>query len=153
VAGASSPLNQAQGAVGYTGTPLVRKLGVKGHQCLLIHGAPKGWTVADLPEGVLVVSKAERADVVVAFFSSALELASEVERLGQAIVPDGSLWLAWPRRAGGRTSDITDNVVRQIVLPLGLVDVKVAALDQDWSGLKFMWRKELRPGLEHRARP
>jgi hypothetical protein len=63
------------------------------------------------------------------------------------------LWVAWPRRAGGHTSDITDNIVRQIVLPLGLVDVKVAALDQDWSGLKFVWRKELRPQLGRQARP
>jgi len=108
--------------------------------------------VADLPEGVWVVTRADRADVVVAFFGSAVELASEVEQLGRAIVPDGSLWLAWPRRAGGRTSDITDNVVRQIALPLGLVDVKVAALDHDWSALKFVWRKELRPRRERQAR-
>jgi hypothetical protein len=83
--------------------------------------------------------------VVVAFFRRALELAGEVERLGRVIMPGGSLWLAWPRRAGGHASDITDNVIRQIVLPLGLVDVKVAALDHDWSGLKVVWRKELRP--------
>jgi len=152
VAGAGTPPSQAPSAAGYSRTTLVRKLGVKAHQCLLMHGAPKGWTVADLPEGVWVVTRADRADVVVAFFGSAVELASEVEQLGRAIVPDGSLWLAWPRRAGGRTSDITDNVVRQIALPLGLVDVKVAALDHDWSALKFVWRKELRPRRERQAR-
>ena len=60
---------------------------------------------------------------------------------------DGALWLAWPRRAGGHRSDITDNEIRAVVLPLGLVDIKVAALDDDWSGLKVVWRKELRPNL------
>lgn len=57
---------------------------------------------------------------------------------------DGALWIAWPRRAAGRESDITDNIVRQSVLPLGLVDVKVVALGEEWSALKFVWRKELR---------
>jgi hypothetical protein len=124
---------------------MARKLGVKAHQCLLIYAAPPGWTVPGLPEGVSVVTAAERADIVVAFFRHALEMADQVHPLGQVIWPSGSLWLAWPRRAGGHTSDITDNVIRQVVLPLGLVDVKVAALDHDWSGLKVVWRKELRP--------
>jgi hypothetical protein len=74
-------------------------------------------------------------------------MAREVSTLGQLIAPDGLLWLAWPRRAGGHTSDITDNVVREIVLPTGMVDTKVAALDQDWSALKFVWRKELRTAM------
>jgi len=64
------------------------------------------------------------------------------------ITVDGSLWIAWPRRAAGHISDITDNVVRNVALPLGLVDVKVAALDEDWSALKFVWRKKLRGGLK-----
>jgi hypothetical protein len=131
---------------GYSGTPLARKLGVKANQCLLIYAAPPGWTVPGLPEGISVVTAATRADIVVAFCRHALEVASQAQPLSQVIVPAGSLWLAWPRRAGGHTSDITDNVIRQIVLPLGLVDVKVAALDHDWSGLKVVWRKELRTG-------
>jgi hypothetical protein len=65
--------------------------------------------------------------------------------LGDAVFPDGALWAAWPRRAGGHDSDITDAVVREVALPLGLVDVKVAALDEDWSGLKLVWRKARRP--------
>jgi hypothetical protein len=135
----------ASDRAGYSGTPLARKLGMKAHQCLLIYAAPPGWTVPGLPEGVSVVTTAGRADIVVAFFRHALELASQVQPLSQVIMPAGSLWLAWPRRAGGHTSDITDTVIREIVLPLGLVDVKVAALDHDWSGLKVVWRKELRP--------
>jgi hypothetical protein len=70
----------------------------------------------------------------------------ELVDLSLLITTNGSLWLAWPRRAGGHESDITDNLVREAALPLGLVDVKVAALDHDWSSLRLVWRKELRPG-------
>lgn len=83
--------------------------------------------------------------MVVAFIRRLAELERQVDTLGGTIVPDGSLWLAWPRRAGGHYSDITDTAVRTVLLPTGLVDVKVAAIDEDWSGLKFVWR------LEHRA--
>jgi hypothetical protein len=87
-----------------------------------------------------------------AFFSCAGDLAAEIDDLAGAIMPDGCLWVAWPRRAAGHTSDITDNVVREIVLPRGLVDVKVAALSDDWSGLKIVWRKERRrPGPAPKA--
>jgi hypothetical protein len=132
------------------GTPLVRKLGIKaGHRVWLL-GAPKGWEIEDLPEGVTVVTSPSPADVVLAFFHCADDIAAEIPALGQAIMPDGCLWVAWPRRAAGLTSDITDNVVRGIVLPLGLVDVKVAALGHAWSGLRLVWRKQRRrpgPGL------
>jgi hypothetical protein len=81
--------------------------------------------------------------VVIAFHREAAEL-SRVEALGQAIYPDGMVWIAWPRKAGGHESDITENAIRDAVLPHGLVDVKVAALDDDWSGLKVVWRLERR---------
>jgi hypothetical protein len=80
----------------------------------------------------------------VAFFSELAALNRQIEDLARRITVDGGLWIAWPRRAGGHQSDITDNEIRAAVLPLGLVDVKVAALDEDWSGLKVVWRKELR---------
>ena len=134
---------------GYSGTPLVRKLGIKtGHRLALI-GAPAGWTVEGLPEDVHVSRRATArgADVVIGFFADLATLRRRTPRLAQAIVVDGALWLAWPRRAGGHRSDITDNEIRAVVLPLGLVDIKVAALDDDWSGLKVVWRKELRPNL------
>jgi hypothetical protein len=67
-----------------------------------------------------------------------------VEALGQAIFPAGMVWIAWPRKAGGHVSDISENGIRDVVLPHGLVDVKVAALDEDWSGLKVVWRREKR---------
>ena len=127
-----------------TATPLVRKIGIKPGHRLLLWDAPKGWELAELPPGVTVTSSAATADVVVAFFRCAGDLAAEIGVLARAIMPAGSLWVAWPRRAAGHTSDITDNVVRAIVLPLGLVDVKVAALGEDWSGLKVVWRTEHR---------
>jgi hypothetical protein len=84
---------------------------------------------------------------VVAFFNDGASLRREIPSLAEAITLDGSLWIAWPRKAAGHQSDLTDNVVRAAALPLGLVDVKVAALDDDWSALKMVWRKELRAKL------
>jgi hypothetical protein len=80
----------------------------------------------------------------VAFFTEAAEIGRQIGDLGRRIYPAGGLWIAWPRRAAGHRSDITDNVIREIVLPLGLVDVKVAAIDEDWSGLRVVWRTENR---------
>jgi hypothetical protein len=135
-------------ATGRAGTPLARKLGVKeGHRLGLFH-APADWEIERLPAGVRISrDKGSEADVVVAFFHDLGSLQREVARLARTIVPDGALWLAWPRRAAGHESDITDNGIRAAVLPLGLVDVKVAALGDHWSGLKMVWRTELRPGL------
>lgn len=126
---------------GYSGTPLWKKLGLKDGQRLTLVDAPAGWSVPDLPAGVTV---GDGGEVVVAFHRTAAELAAGIEPLGQAIFPDRALWIAWPRRAGGHDSDITENGIRDLVLPIGLVDVKVAALDQDWSGLKLVWRRERR---------
>jgi hypothetical protein len=98
----------------------------------------------------LAVSGDCQADLLLAFFPAIAALRAAVPALAEMITVDGALWVAWPRRAGGHTSDITDNAIRDAVLPLGLVDVKVAALDEDWSGLKLVWRKELRPGLAAR---
>jgi hypothetical protein len=126
------------------GTPLAKKLGIKEHQRLALLDAPEDWAVPDLPAGVEVVAEPGAADVVVAFHRAAAELAARVEALGQAIFPDGMVWIAWPRKAGGHASDITENGIRDLVLPHGLVDVKVAALDDDWSGLKVVWRREKR---------
>ena len=131
---------------GYLGTPLAQKLGVKeGHRLTLLH-PPAGWTVPDLPANVDVVRRRSSvlSNVVVAFFADLATLDQEVEGLSRCIVVDGSLWIAWPRRARGHTSELTDNNIRATALPLGLVDVKVAALDDDWSGLKVVWRKGLR---------
>jgi DUF3052 family protein len=128
---------------GYSGTPLYKKLGIKPGARLALLRAPAGWAVPDLPDGV-EVGAPDGADVVVAFHRSAAELADGIAALGQAVFPAGAVWIAWPRRAGGHDSDITENGIRDVVLPLGLVDTKVAALDDDWSGLKVVWRRERR---------
>ena len=129
---------------GYSSTPLAKKLGIKPGARLRLDAAPAGWSVPDLPPGVQAAATAGPADVVVAFFREAAELPQRLPQLARRIFPAGSLWVAWPRRAGGHESDITENGVRDHALPLGIVDTKVAALDDDWSGLKLMWRRELR---------
>lgn len=133
-------------SAGYSGTPLAAKIGIKPGQRLTLLSAPRDWSIEDLPRDVRVIRRRGGApsDVVIAFFHDAASLERAIASLTKAITSDGSLWIAWPRRAAGHTSDITDNLVRTTVLPSCLVDVKVAALDDDWSALKFMWRKELR---------
>jgi hypothetical protein len=130
---------------GYSGTPLARKLGIKPGARLAVDRPPPGWAVPDLPEGVLPAGEGDPADVIVAFFREAAELPERLPPLARRIFPAGGLWLAWPRRAGGHSSDITENGLRDHALPLGIVDNKVAAIDDDWSGLRVVWR------LEHRA--
>lgn len=126
---------------GYSATPQIRKLGIKAGMRVGLEHAPDGWQLTDLPP--IVDAGSGSADVLIWFVRDAAELAG-VASLGRRIFPDGALWIAWPRRAAGHRSDVTDNGVRDAVLPLGLVDVKVAAIDEDWSGLKIVWRKENR---------
>jgi hypothetical protein len=129
---------------GYSGTPLARKLGIKPGARLALDRPPPGWAVPDLPEGVVPAGEADPADVIVAFFREAAELPERLPALARRIFPAGGLWLAWPRRAGGHSSDITENGLRDHALPLGIVDNKVAAIDDDWSGLRVVWRLERR---------
>jgi hypothetical protein len=128
---------------GYSGTPLAKKLRIKpGHRVALLH-APPDWTVAGipgLPEGAGSAGRIADADVTVAFFRSAAELEAERDAMVTALTKAGCLWIAWPRRAAGHRSDITDNLLRELFLPTGVVDVKVAALGTDWSGLAFVRR-------------
>ncbi len=131
-------------------TPLARKLGMKSGGRLLTSGAPPGWSVPELPDGAAAgelrrgEQAGERDDVLVAFFAARAEMEGSIAELGRSVFPDGALWVAWPRRAAGHDSDIRDTDVRRAALPLGLVDVKVAALGEDWSGLRLVWRRERR---------
>jgi hypothetical protein len=131
---------------GYSGTPLAKKLGVHpdSHLCVLGDEAP--WLLAELPVGVKVSRRlpAKNANVVVLFCNDSASLRRRLGAAGSAIHPDGALWVAWPRKAAGHDSDLDENGIRSACLPSGLVDVKVAALSEDWSGLKVVWRKELR---------
>jgi hypothetical protein len=159
---------------GYPGTPLAKKIGIRpGHRVRLLH-APDGWEIPGLPGGTTAAdapgavapdpdvtlpdagaalpgadaaapgADAGAPDVTVAFFRSHAGLAAEAEALTAALADHAMLWIAWPRRAAGHESDITENALRDLFLPLGIVDVKVAALGEDWSGLKFMRRRENR---------
>ncbi len=129
---------------GYSGRPQAGKLGLKPGQRVYLHHPPVGWALTDPPDDLAEPGADGQADVIIAFFTSAGDIGREIDDLGQRIYPAGALWIAWPRRAAGHRSDITDNVIREHVLPLGLVDVKVAAIDADWSGLRVVWRTENR---------
>lgn len=109
---------------------------------------PASWTTDGLGAAARVSKRrvAAPCDVVVCFVRSRARLEASALDLASAITPDGMAWIAWPRRAAGHQSDVTDQVTREVLLPLGLVDVKVAMLDEDWSGLRYVWRRELRAG-------
>jgi hypothetical protein len=127
-------------AAGYSGTPQARKLGLKPGQRVAFDSAPDGWDLLDPPDGLRLPDADGGADVVLAFFRAEAEIALRLPALARRVFPAGAVWAAWPRRAAGHVSDITDNVVRRHALDLGLVDVKVAAIDEDWSGLRLVWR-------------
>jgi hypothetical protein len=132
-------------AAGYSATPLARKLGIREGAVVSLVDAPPGWSIPDLPDGVeMRDGLAGPLDVVVVFLRERATLLERLPALREAIHRDGSLWIAWPRRAAGHRSDVTENGLREDILPCGLVDTKVAALDEDWSGLRFVWRRELR---------
>jgi hypothetical protein len=143
--GSVSPASGSSGSPGYSGRPQAAKLGLRAGQLVYLHHAPSGWDLADPPDGLIEAGPDGPADVIIAFFTAASALESgELEGLARRIYPAGALWVAWPRRAGGHRSDITDTVIREHALPIGLVDVKVAAIDEDWSGLRLVWRVENR---------
>lgn len=133
---------------GYSGTPIAKKLGLKqGHLLALLH-APDGWPIPGLELGVEVRRDLRRRpDIVVAFVRSRSDLRRRARQVVKCVPPEASLWVAWPRKAGGHVSDVTEQSLRDELLPSGLVDNKVAALDDDWSGLRFVWRRELRASL------
>ncbi|WP_405809039.1 DUF3052 domain-containing protein [Streptomyces sp. NBC_00210] len=134
-------------ASGYSGTPLAKKIGIKPGQHVVLRHRPRGWSIPDLPEGVTVGERGSRdADVTLAFYRTHGDLAAEAATLVEGLADRAMLWIAWPRKAGGHESDITENGLRELFLPRGVVDVKVAALGEDWSGLKFVRRVENRAG-------
>jgi hypothetical protein len=132
--------------VGYSGTPLAAKLGIKAGSRLMLLSAPEAFSL-DLPAHVEVRRQLRgEADVIVAFFTALRNLDERLPKLGSTMFPSGSLWIAWPKKASGMSTDLDDNVVRGAGLRLGLVDNKVCAIDQTWSGLRFVWRLKDRSG-------
>ncbi|HJR26863.1 MAG TPA: DUF3052 family protein [Acidimicrobiales bacterium] len=132
---------------GYSGTPLAKKLGIKPAHRLTVLGAPDGFAIDDLPPEVEPRSSLRGvSDVIVSFHKTRGDLAKRVPALMKALHVDGGVWVAWPKRLSGVPTDITEDVVREVCLPTGLVDVKVCAIDDTWSGLRLCLRKELRAG-------
>ncbi|HWD08220.1 MAG TPA: DUF3052 family protein [Actinomycetota bacterium] len=131
-------------SLGHPVTPQARKLGIKPGMAVALDSAPEGWGLTDPPPGLKLLDggRAEPVDVVIAFFRRSADLAERLPALARRIFPAGALWVAWPRRAAGHRSDLTDTGIRACALPLGVVDVKVAAIDDDWSALKLVWRVE-----------
>lgn len=133
---------------GYSGAPVVKKLGVKAGHTVALVGAPRTWSIPGLEPGVKVRRDLRGdPDVTIAFVRSRAEVRRKAPRLLEVLPPDGSLWLVWPRKAGGHVSDVTEQSLRDELLPAGVVDTKVAALDDDWSGLRFVWRREHRASI------
>jgi hypothetical protein len=132
---------------GYSGTPLPKKLGIKPESTLALIGAPADFdsTLGKVPPGVTTKTRATgSADVAVAFFTKRANLEKRLAALSKVIFPAGGLWIAWPKRASGVATDITEDVARELGLAGGLVDNKVCAIDDTWSGLRVVWRRELR---------
>lgn len=132
---------------GYSATPLVRKLGIKPGQRVATIEAPKGYRelLAPIPEGVSFTKEvAADAPFVHLFVKERRILSSELKRLRRLLADTGVLWVSWPKKASNVKTDITEDVIREVCLPLGFVDVKVCAVDETWSGLKLMIRREKR---------
>lgn len=132
---------------GYSGTPLVRKLGLKPASLARVINPPDNYPqlLADAPADVeWQEGPAGALDFVHFFTRQRAELAAFLPELREAIFPDGMIWVSWPKKASKVETDVTENTVREIALPLGLVDIKVCAVDEIWSGLKLVVRKELR---------
>ena len=131
---------------GYSGTPLARKLGIKAESAVLPINAPTDYRklLAPLPEGVRFISQASEAHIVHLFTARKAELHKTLRDLRHKIRPDSAVWVSWPKKAAKQPTDITEDTIREVALPMGYVDIKVAAFDDVWSALKLVIRKELR---------
>ena len=130
-------------ATGYSGTPQLRKLGILPGRSWDVDGEPEGWRFETAPDPEARIVEGP-VDIVLAFVPTRAALLPTIERHEERIRPAGAIWIAWPRKAGGHVSDLAEQDIRDAALPRGLVDVKVAAIDHDWSGLKIVWRRERR---------
>ena len=134
-------------AAGYSGTPLAKKLGIREGSHVALVGAPQGFTslLEPLPTGVTFDgTPAASSDIVHMFTMQRHTLERHLAALRKTLRPDAAVWVSWPKKASKVPTDITEDTVRELALPLGFVDVKVCAVDDVWSGLKLVVRKELR---------
>jgi len=132
---------------GYSGTPLVKKLGIKPGSNIAFLNAPTGYAnELDLPAGVTINSRSGNSrsgkllDFAQLFVKTEKELRTEFSKYAQRLNASGMLWVSWPKKSSGVSSDLSENVVREIGLAAGLVDVKICAVSEVWSGLKFVYR-------------
>lgn len=132
---------------GYSGTPLARKLGIKDEASVVTIGAPKHYNglLSPVPAGVTFgTTVSARTDIVHVFVMRRSDLALQLAKLVTAIRPDAAIWVSWPKKASKVPTDVTEQTIRDVALPLGLVDIKVCAVDDTWSGLKLVVRKPRR---------
>ena len=134
-------------AAGYSGTPLAKKLGIAENSRLFLSDAPKNYLklVAPVPKGAEVVKKIdEETDLVHLFATKRSRLAALLRSSLSKLRPDAAIWVSWPKKASKVPTDITEDTIRAVALPMGLVDIKVCAVDDVWSGLKLVVRKDNR---------
>ena len=132
---------------GYSGTPLAKKLGIKEKYRICLVGAPSDYweLVGPLPKGVqLMLRITSKTDIVHIFSTKKTQLSQALKASLRRLKPDGAIWVSWPKKASKVATDITEDTIRALALPLGLVDIKVCAVDEVWSGLKLVIRKENR---------
>ncbi len=132
---------------GYSSRSLVEKLGIKAGTAVILVGGPPGYTrlLGELPPGATIKTRLPAAARFIHQFARLqIELEAAFPRAAKALIDDGTLWVSWPKKSSRFPTDLTEDIVRALGLPLGLVDVKVCAVDEVWSGLKFVRRKELR---------
>jgi len=135
---------------GYSGTPLPKKLGIKEHHLVAVLDGPgdAATLLAPLPFGVTLVQDVRAAgpyDIILFFTRSRAELQRRFAALAKKLQAKGGLWVCWPKKASGVATDMTEDVVREIALPTGMVDNKVCAIDETWSGLRLVVRLKDRP--------
>ena len=139
--------NGSEVMAGYSGTPLVRKLGVRPNERVIAVNAPEHYELLlrELPEGAAITERMSvRPAFVHLFVREREELAERLSALRDELDDAGVIWVSWPKKSAKVPTDVTEDVIREVALPLGFVDVKVCAVDETWSGLKLMIRRENR---------
>jgi hypothetical protein len=133
---------------GYSATPLAKKLGIKDTSQVCVINPPTNYLalIAPLPRDAGISERlSDDTDIVHVFTTRRSDLTKRLTALRPRISPDAAIWVSWPKKASGQPTDITEDTIREVALPIGFVDVKVCAVDETWSGLKLVIRKQLRP--------